>query len=406
MKRICLICAALIAAISVSAQKSLVDEVNKEYKSNTGAAQGALKKLMPALTNPESAELPYTWYTAGKAAVAAYDHLRASEGLSPQGLSGDQKITAGQDMILSYDYFTKALPLDQIPDEKGKVKPKYTKDIFKTLRDNYHEFQRAGIYLYESGNYPDAIKAWEIYITLPTNPALAGANITADPDTIVAQMMYYQALAMAFDQKPQDGVQRMRDAMATGFKSPELFQNALAIATQAGDTIAMNEFAQKGFDAYGTQNIAFIGQLINERLNQGDYDGCIDLVQQAIASNPPSDTQAQLYDILGSIDADRKQFDSALSYFDKAIELNPEFAKGYFDKGRIIYNGAISQWDDATDEVRTSTLTPELQKAAQLFEKAYELDEINQSQVPGVLYRLFYLIEGEEGANTQKWHNM
>lgn len=405
MKRISFIlCAALAASLTVSAQKSLVDEVKNEYKANSGAAQNALTKIQPALTNPESAALPYTWYTAGQVALAAYDHLRAMEGLNPAGLSTEQKTTAGKDINMAYTYLTKALPLDQVPNEKGKIKPKYTKDIYKALKENYHEFQRAGIYLYESGAYPEAVQAWETYITLPT--AYPDAKITADPDSIVGQMIYYQGLAKAFDNNPAGGVENMRAAIKSGFKSPELYQNALAVATQAQDSVAMNEFAQAGYDLYGTQNIAFIGQLINDRLAKGEYAGCVDLVKQAIAANPGAETEAQLYDILGCIDADQDKLDSALDYFDKAVELNPNFAKGYFDQGRMIYNKASKLWDDASEDVRQSTLKPEILKAAALFEKAYGLDEVNMTQVPGILYRIYYLVEGEESPNTQKWHNM
>lgn len=405
MKRISfIICAALAASLSMSAQKSLVDEVKNEYKGNTGAAQNALSKIQPALTNPESAEQAYTWFTAGQVALAAYDHLRAMEGLNPAGLNNEQKTTAGKDINMAYTYLVKALPLDQVPNEKGKVKPKYTKDIYKAFKDNYHEFQRAGIYLYEAGAYPDAVQAWETYITLPT--AYPEAKITADPDSVVGQMMYYQGLAKAFDNNAEAGVESMRAAMKSGFKSPELYQNALAVATQAQDSVAMNEFAQAGFDLYGTQNIAFIGQLINDRLAKGQYDSCVDLVNQAIAAKPGAETEAQLYDILGCIDADQDKLDSALEYFNKAVALNPNFAKGYFDQGRMVYNKAIKLWDDASEEVRQTSLKPEILKAANLFEKAYELDEVNMSQVPGTLYRIYYLVEGEESPNTQKWHNM
>ncbi len=72
----------------------------------------------------------------------------------------------------------------------------------------------------------------------------------------------------------------------------------------------------------------------------------------------------------------------------------------------MIYNKAITKWDDASEDVRQNTLKPEILKAAALFEKAYELDEVGMGSVPGSLYRLYYLIEGEESPNTQKWHNM
>ncbi len=404
MKRISLICAALAAAFTMSAQKALVDEVKNDIKGNASAAQSALKKIQPALTNPESAEQAYTWFTAGQAAIAAYDHLRAMEGLSPQGLTNEQKTDAGEDMIAAFEYFSKALPLDQVPDAKGKVKPKYTKDILKTIKDNYLETQRAGIYLYEAGNYPGAVKAWDLYIGLPTQ--YPDAKIAADPDTIVAQMMYYQALAMSFAGDNQAAVSRMRDAMNTGYKSPELYLNSLAVATQAQDSTALSEFAQRGYDIYGTENIAFIGQLINDKLAKNDYAACETLVHQALDASPDNETSAQLYDILGCIDSDQDKNESALTYFRKATELNPNFAKGYFDEARIIYNQAIVKWDDATEEVRQNTLKPEILKAADLFAKAYEIDENAMSSVPGTLYRAFYLIEGEESPNTQKWQNL
>ena len=67
MKRISLICAALAAAFTMSAQKALVDEVKNDIKSNSANAQNALTKIQPALTNPESAQQAYTWFTAGQA---------------------------------------------------------------------------------------------------------------------------------------------------------------------------------------------------------------------------------------------------------------------------------------------------------------------------------------------------
>lgn len=406
MKRISLICAALAATLSMSAQKALVDEVKNDVKGNSANAQAALQKIQPALTNPESAQQAYTWYTAGDAALKAYDHLRALEGLNPSGLTDEQKKNAGTDLNQAFEYFVNALPLDQQPDAKGKVKPKYTKDIMKAMSSNYREYQRAGIYLYEAQDYPGAIKAWDIYINLPKDPRFADAKITADPDTIVGQMMYYQALAMTFNNEQAKAVERLRDAINSGLDNMEVYQNALAVATQAGDSAAMIEFAQKGYDKYGVQNIAFIGQLINEKLNKGDYPACVDYVNKALAGNPDNETQAQLYDILGCIDAEQNKNDEAYANFSKAVELNPNFAKGYFDQARMVFNKAVNAWDEADEATRQNVLTPDIKRACGLFEKAYELDENAMSNIPGILYRAYYLIEGEESPNTQKWHNM
>ncbi|MDE6545640.1 MAG: hypothetical protein K2L63_06035, partial [Paramuribaculum sp.] len=223
---------------------------------------------------------------------------------------------------------------------------------------------------------------------------------------IVGQMMYYQALAMSFNNEPDKAVARLRDAINSGLNDMEIYQNALAVATQAGDSAAMIEFAQKGYDKYGVQNIAFIGQLINDKLNKGDFNACVNYVKQALSGNVDSETQAQLYDILGCIDAEQGNNDEASANFAKAVELNPNFAKGYFDQARMVFNKAVNAWDDADEATRQNVLTPDIKRACSLFEKAYELDDVAMSSVPGILYRAYYLIEGEESPNTQKWHNM
>ena len=120
MKRISLICAALPQPSRCRPRRPLVDEVKNDIKSNSANAQNALTKIQPALTNPESAQQAYTWFTAGQAALTAYDHLRAMEGLSPQGLTPEQKATAGNDMLQAFEYFTKALPSTRCPTPKAR----------------------------------------------------------------------------------------------------------------------------------------------------------------------------------------------------------------------------------------------------------------------------------------------
>ena len=39
-------------------------------------------------------------------------------------------------LVKSYEYFLQAIALDTLPNEKGKIKPRYVKDIRKTLKQN------------------------------------------------------------------------------------------------------------------------------------------------------------------------------------------------------------------------------------------------------------------------------
>lgn len=406
MKKLCLLGLGLVAGLTMSAQTSLVKEAEHQFKSNSGDAQAALTKIQPALTNPESASKPETWITAAKIGIGGYDNLFASSQLSPEGLSAEKKNEAGNDLTQAYQYLFKALPLDSIPDEKGKVKAKHSKEIIKMMAQNYQSLKQAGIFLYEAQNYPGAVEAWELYANLPKLPYLA-KDLKADPDTIIGQILTYQALAMVLDNQNQRAIDKVREIEKSGYKTADLYRYGLAAAQNAQDTTAILEFAQGGYDNFGTADLSFIGQLINVNLMRNEFKTCEQLVTAALAAQPQPDaaTLAQLYDILGTIQEQNNDLDNAYTNFKKAIETNPDFAKGYFDMGRILYNKALKLDEEADEAARQSTVNPQFREAAALFEKAYDMDQDAMSAVPGILYRLYYRLEGEEGTNTKLWEN-
>lgn len=407
MKKLCLLGLCIAAGLSMSAQTSLVKEAEHQFKTNSGDAQAALTKIQPALTNPESAAKAETWVAAAKMAIGGYDNLFASSQLSPTGLTPEQKKTAGNDMINAYRYLYKALPLDSVADAKGKIKTKYSKDITKMMAQNYQSLKQAGIFLYEAQDYPDAVEAWEFYATLPKQPFMQKSGLAADPDTIAGQILGYQALAMVLDNQNERAIKKVRDIDATGYKSVDLYRYGLAAAQNAQDTTAILEFAQKGYDNFGTEEMSFIGQLINVNLMHNDFAACERLVKEAINAQPAPDaaTMAQLYSILGTIQEQNNQLDEAYSNFKKAVEINPDFAKGYYDQARIIFNKALKMDEEADDAARQSTVNPQFLEAAKLFEKAYNMDPDTLTNIPGILYRLYYRVEGAEGANTKAWEN-
>lgn len=407
MKKLSLISAALmlLGGLSLSAQTALVKEVERQIKDNTQAADG-LKKIQPALTNPETASDANTWVIAAKAAVGVYDRMKIQEGLSPQGLTSDQKKQGGAALNSAFDYLFAALPLDSVPDAKGNVKTKKSKEIVKLLKDNYSSLQQSGIWLYEAQDYPGAIKAWEFYSTLPKQPVMANSGIVAHPDSIVAQIMNYEVLAMVLDKQNEAAVAKSRQVQSMGYKDIDVYRYGLAAAQEAADTAAIVEFAQAGYDKYGTQDMSFIGQLINVNLAKNNYDKCVELLNAAIEANADPSILPTLYDIRGTVNENRALTDQAIADFRKSVEVDPNFAKGWYDVARMIYNKALKDDEGADEAARQASVYPALREAAQLFEKAYQLDEQNLSNIPGILYRLYYRIEGEDGTNTLLWEKL
>ena len=78
-----------------------------------------------ALENPETKDDAKTWYVAGFIEDQQFNAERAKQILGQQ----PNEPVMYEALYGILPYFQKAYELDQLPNEKGKVKPKYTKDI-------------------------------------------------------------------------------------------------------------------------------------------------------------------------------------------------------------------------------------------------------------------------------------
>ena len=390
MKKFSLLGLCLAAGFTLSAQADLVKEVEHALKESSPNYEAALKSIQPALTNPETKDLAQPWYLAGKAGFGLYDQLYIQESLG-NALDAAGKKKAGQAIIEAYGNYFTAIPLDAQPDAKGKVKPKYTKDMVKTIKNNYGQLRNAGALLFEAQDFKGAYDAWDLYVNLPSNPVLGKDAPASDPDTIVGNIMYYQLLAALSADMNAEALAKVAPIEKSGYKNMDVYVYGIEAARRLNDTVAMLELAKKGYDMYGTQNIQFIGQLINDKLNSNDFAASEKLVNEAIAATDDAQIKSQLYDILGVVYEQQERDAEAIDCFDKAINTDPEVGKNYYDKARIIYNQAV-KLDEESDggAERNDQVVAALLQAAELFEKAYGLDEDNLGGVPNLLYRLYY----------------
>ena len=106
----------------------------------------------------------------------------------------DQDV-AGTSIIKAYGYFQKAYDLDQLPNEKGKVKPAFTKDI-KTLLQSYYtdgQLIRYGSALFDKKDFAGVLKAFDVYLSIPDFPAFKPNELKKD--TTYKMIKYYAAIA-------------------------------------------------------------------------------------------------------------------------------------------------------------------------------------------------------------------
>lgn len=405
MKKISILGVCLLTGISAMGQASLVKDVERQLKGSNPDNAKAMEAIQPALTNPETSNTMMPWYLAGKAGFGIYDDAFLQQSLGNE-LKGEQKVAAGKGLLDGYNYYIKALHLDSLPDEKGKVKPKKSKEIISQLVGAYPHFRNAGVFLFDNQKYDEAYDAWEVYVNLPNNPLLGNKAPKADPDTIVGQIIFYQGVAALSNNQSQKALDKMRQVIPTGFNNIYVYTYGTEAARRLGDTASMLEFAQNGYEKYGTEDVSLIGQLINAKLEARDYPAAFDLVSQAIEKTDPSNVSmiSQLYDIRGVIYEQDGKIEAAINDFNKAIDVNPNAAKAYYDRGRMKFNSALEKADQSNDTI-SDEIKNQFLSAIEDFKKAYELDD-TMSQIPGNIYLAYYKLGAGYESDANLWKSL
>ncbi|MFZ0514902.1 MAG: tetratricopeptide repeat protein, partial [Candidatus Nitrosopolaris sp.] len=91
-----------------------------------------------------------------------------------------------------------------------------------------------------------------------------------------------------------------------------------------------------------------------EDLKKGDYNGAIEKSSSVIAINPKSIQAAQAYNIKGLALFNLRQYQEALIYYEKTLELRPNYIEAINNKGVVYaaigdYNKAIGCFNQSTD---------------------------------------------------------
>lgn len=404
----------LLLSGNAFAQKSVVDAVNKEiggYQPNFASAR---EKIKPAFTNPETKDDARTWYVAGKTEFGAYDNLLGKLQLRQEV----NKLDMANAMLDGYKYFMTALPLDSVVelnkdgspklDKKGnkKIKTKYSKDIVSLIVGHHNDFNVAGSYFYDAKEYGKAYEAWGIYCDITESP-MAKANKLVIADTIVGETRFYQAIAAWQGENFKAAIEAFAKARAKGYVKKEAFDYAMACAASDQNNEAIIAIAREAYPLYGKQDTQYISIMINDLINNSKFAEATALLDEAIAANP---TNAEFYDVKGSLFENQGDADKALEFFLKSIELNPDYAKGHFDVGRYYYNKALEARKKANDlkgneyqNAIENNVKPLYLQALPHLEKAYEkADDIAdfKNDVRHALQNIYYFLGDEDKLNS------
>ncbi|GHT53880.1 hypothetical protein FACS189451_06600 [Bacteroidia bacterium] len=393
----------LFAASITFGQKKAVKAAANEIKGTSPNIAEARTLIKDALTNPESAEDAETWYVAGNIENKQFDLERTNEMLGKQ--PNEAVMYAALDAI--WPYYQKALALDSRPDEKGKVKPKYTKDIRAIMLANRPFYSNAGIYYYNSKGYQKSYENFKLYGDFKKMDIFQGEKWTI-PDSIENQVRYYAGLSAALVPNHPAAIEIFEEIKDGGVNESDIYRALAGEYLQLQDTAAYEKTIAVGFKKF-PQDDYFLLNLINQSISKGKTAEAVDYLDAAIAKDPEN---AQLYDVLGQVYEQDKKTDDAIKYMKKALELKPDSLDFLTHLGRVYFNRAVEKRGEADQvkdaaqyKIESQKVTEYFKEALPYFEKALEVDPKNATMAY-TLGQIYYTLGmGDKYEKMDKLYN-
>jgi tetratricopeptide (TPR) repeat protein len=370
----------LITAVSFG-QKKAVSEALKLAKDATKPNfADARTKIKGALENAETKDDAKTWFTAGQIEDLQFT---AETNKLILGQAPDEA-TMYTALSAIYPYFLKTYELDKLPDAKGKVKPKYTKEMAGILKANLMYYMNGAIYFHEKQDFKKAYDFFEQYVAISDGnilkegikPPKAGEVVPIDSNYLYS--IYYAAVTSATLGEPATAIKALTRASKQDFHKNEVMQFLADEYQKAGDSIGYENALTDGLAVFPTEDF-FLLNLITIYINTERYEKALNFMQTAIANDP---NNAQLYSVSGHIyEIGLKDITKAEESLLKAVELESENAKYQAQLGTIYFNQGVAIIEIANEISDMKKYKEESDKAKELFrkslpyfEKAYQLD--------------------------------
>jgi tetratricopeptide (TPR) repeat protein len=409
MKKLFLTLGLCIAVSVAYGQKRAVADALRlatDAQPNIGEAR---TKIKAALENAETKNDPKTWFTAGKIESIVIDGEISKQIVTAK--QPDEAVLYGALENL-YPYFLKAYELDNLPNEKGKIKPKYTKDMRIILKADLPYYINAGAYFFEKQDFKKTYHFFNEYVEISDSKLLKEeekAKKTNDPvpvDSNYIMANHYAAVASSQLNDPALAFAAMKRARTQDYKQEEIIQYLAEEYKNAKDTANFEITLGEGLALF-PKEAYFLFNLINTYIQTGRNEKALEHLNMAIAGDP---NNANLYDVAGRIyESNLKDSEKAEEYFIKSVELDGENAETQSNLGRIYFNQAVNQVDVANSIQDAKKYNEEKEKAHEFFRKALPYFEKSLQLNPDVqetkvaLRNIYYNLNmGEKLAEIEK----
>ena len=365
MKRVLLTVALCVAASASFAQKKVVNEAQSIAKGSNADFGEARTLIKGALENPETKDDAKTWYVAGFIEDQQFNAERAKQILGQQ----PNEPVMYEALYGILPYFQKAYELDQLPNEKGKVKPKYIKDIKSILSANHVYLFNGGAYYFDKQEYKKAYDFFNQYVEISELPMFAGTQ-TAEKDSTFMTVQFYAAAAASLAKDSRLAIAALERAKNTPYRQYDVYQYLCyeyGEARTAQDSVMLEKAFEEGMQVF-PDSAFFLNNLINTYIYSNRNEKALEMLNVAIQKNP---NDANLYNVMGRVyETGLKDYANAEKNFQIALEKDPNLTDALSNIGRIYYNQGVNKLSEANMINDSKKYQEELSMAKDLFKKA------------------------------------
>lgn len=365
MKRVLLTVALCVAASASFAQKKVVNEAQSIAKGSNADFGEARTLIKGALENPETKDDAKTWYVAGFIEDQQFNAERAKQILGQQ----PNEPVMYEALYGILPYFQKAYELDQLPNEKGKVKPKYTKDIKSILSANHVYLFNGGAYYFDKQEYKKAYDFFNQYVEISELPMFAGTQ-TAEKDSTFMTVQFYAAAAASLAKDSRLAIAALERAKNTPYRQYDVYQYLCyeyGEARTAQDSVMLEKTFEEGMQVF-PDSAFFLNNLINTYIYSNRNEKALEMLNVAIQKNP---NDANLYNVMGRVyETGLKDYANAEKNFQIALEKDPNLTDALSNIGRIYYNQGVNKLSEANMINDSKKYQEDLSMAKDLFKKA------------------------------------
>lgn len=372
-------------------------------------ASQLLKQNLGSMANAQEKAKAYDYVT--KLALKTFDAQNAIETQNVQAKMLKQKITPYDTIAYyqsAYDATVNGLECvkyDAQPNEKGKVKPKFTDALTPLLTNTRMQLVNAGNYYAQRNDQDNVLKYWGMFLDTDDNPLFAKAK--EGEKQYLGQVAYYTALyanqAKLYDKAEKYADIAMQDTAMR--KQAETFKYSMAQMNlkSNADSVAFAKKMQASYEA-DPNNETVLGILCNMYSGLNMTSELNALLDKVIATDPNNFTAWAMKGqaLVNKLSKEQNpNWDECINDFKKAVAIKNDNSVVLTYLGFAINAKASAINGNVVEQKKLYT------ESMGFLEQAKTIDPNRaQSNWAYPLYQCYYTLYGADDSRTKELEGM